>query len=158
MRQLTLAILASLAPAAALAADLELPLDQSALITLPVPAHDVIIGNPAIADVLVSDRRHLIVTAKGRGVTNLVVTDAKGKAILQEEVVVGASGANRVSLISGAEVQSFACAPRCELVGTTGAPGREGGGGSAGQVTAPAPSSSSPDTMSPRPVAPLRQA
>jgi|HubBroStandDraft_1064217.scaffolds.fasta_scaffold09577_3 hypothetical protein len=154
MRQLILAILATLAPAAALAADLELPLDQSALITLRAPAHDVIIGNPAIADVLVSDRRHLIVTAKGRGVTNLVVTDAKGRAILQEEVVVGAAGANRVSLISGNEVESFACAPRCELVGSTGAPGGGQGAAPTAQVTAPAPAANARDAMSPRPVAP----
>jgi putative type II/III system pilus formation protein len=154
MRQLLLAILAALAPAAALAADLELPLDQSALITLRAPAHDVIIGNPAIADVLVSDRRHLIVTAKGRGVTNLVVTDAKGNAILREEVVVGASGANRVSLISGAGVESYACAPRCELVGATVDVGHEGASAATTQITAPAPAANARDAMSPRPFAP----
>src|SRR6185312_11597766 len=88
MRKLALSL--ALAPAAALAGSLEVPLDQSAFVALPGPAHNVIIGNPAIADVSVPDQRHLIVTGKGAGVTNLVVTDAAGRPIFDRTIVVGA--------------------------------------------------------------------
>ena len=91
MRKLALA----LAPAAALAASLGVPLDQSMFVTLPAPAHTGVIGNPAIADVSVADQRHLIITGKGQGVTNLVVTDAAGRAIFDREIVVGGQSGDR---------------------------------------------------------------
>jgi hypothetical protein len=132
----------ALAPISAFAATLDLPLDQSALVTLPAPARNVIIGNPAIADVSVADRRHLVVTAKGPGVTNLMVTDANGRSMLSEEVVVGATGGNRVVLISGLQVQGYTCAVRCEIVvggpGSGGAP--TGGSPATGGQAIPPPS------------------
>jgi hypothetical protein len=130
MRKLLPALMLALVPVSALAATLDLPLDQSALVTLPGPARNVIIGNPAIADVSVADRRHLVVTAKGPGVTNLMVTDASGRSMLSEEIVVGAPGGNRVALISGMQVQGYTCAVRCEMIG-----GVSGGSGSGGAPT-----------------------
>ena len=129
MRQLALSLALALAPAAALAATLAVPLDQSALVTLSAPAHNVVIGNPAIADVAVADQRHIIITGKGQGVTNLVVTDAGGRAIFDREIVVGAQSGDRVALISGAAITSYTCAPVCQL----SAPGA--GGPSAVSVT-----------------------
>jgi hypothetical protein len=114
MRQLALSFALALAPAAALAATLAVPLDQSALVTLSAPAHNVVIGNPAIADVAVADQRHIIITGKGQGVTNLVVTDAGGKSIFDREIVVGAQSGGRVALINGAQITSYTCAPVCE--------------------------------------------
>jgi hypothetical protein len=147
MRKLSLSLALALAPAAALAATLGVPLDQSAFITLPAPAHNVIVGNPSIADVSVADQRHLIVTGKAAGVTNLVVTDARGKPIFDRQIVVGAEPGDRVALINGPQVVSYACAPSCQQVGgVTGAPAASpastGGGGSpeaphaSGSVTA----------------------
>jgi hypothetical protein len=122
MRKFVLSLALALAPAAALAATLGVPLDQSAFVTLPAPAHNVIIGNPAIADVSVADQRHLIITGKGAGVTNLVVTDAAGRAIFDKQIVVGAEPGDRVALINGGQVMSYACAPNCQQVGgATGA-------------------------------------
>ena len=135
MRQLVLSLALTLAPAAALAATLAVPLDQSALVTLSAPAHNVVIGNPAIADVAVADQRHLIITGKGQGVTNLVVTDAGGKPIFDREIVVGAqAGGDRVALISGAQITSYTCAPVCEVsaAGAGGPPAAASGSGQAG--------------------------
>jgi hypothetical protein len=117
MRQLVFALALALAPAAALSATLDVPLDQSAFITLAGPAHNVIIGNPAIADVSVADQRHIIITGKGPGITNLVITNAAGRAIFDRQIVVGAGSGNRVALINGGQVVSFTCAPVCEQVG-----------------------------------------
>ena len=120
MRKLAISLALALAPVAALAASLGVPLDQSTFVTLPAPAHNVIIGNPAIADVSVADQRHLIITGKGAGITTLVVTDAAGRAIFDRQIVVGAASGDRVALINGGQVVSYACAPRCEIVGGPG--------------------------------------
>jgi hypothetical protein len=128
MRQLALSLALALAPAAALAATLAVPLDQSALVTLAAPAHNVVVGNPAIADVAVADQRHIIITGKGQGVTNLVVTDAGGRPIFDREIVVGAQAGGRVALISGPQITSYTCAPVCE-------PSTPGAGGPTASTT-----------------------
>jgi hypothetical protein len=124
MRQLALSLALALAPAAALAATLAVPLDQSAVVTLAAPARNVVVGNPAIADVAVADQRHIIITGKGQGVTNLVVTDSAGKAIFDREIVVGAQAGDRMTLINGGQIANYTCAPVCETNGNGG-----GGGG-----------------------------
>lgn len=113
------------APACALAAGLAVNIDQAARITLARPAREVIVGNPAIADVSMLDARHLIVTGKSYGVTNLLVADQNGRTILSREIVIGSAGANRVSIRRGMEVADFACSPRCERTSapTGAAPG-----------------------------------
>lgn len=148
MRQLALSIALALAPAAALAATLDVPLDQSAFVTLAAPAHNVIIGNPAIADVSVADQRHIIITGKGSGVTNLVVTDAGGRAIFDRQIVVGANPGNRVALINGGQVVSYTCSPVCEQNGGPGAPAAPAPAGPAGGATE-APHASGSVTASP---------
>ena len=150
MRKLVLSLALALAPAAALAASLGVPLDQSAFITLRAPAHNVIIGNPAIADVSVADQRHLIVTGKSAGVTNLVVTDLRGRPIFDRQIVVGAEPGDRVALISGGQVVSYACAPSCQQVGgvtgSAAAPTAASGGGSPEAPHASGSVSASPAT------------
>jgi hypothetical protein len=117
MRSLALASILALAPAAVMAASLGVPLNQSVLVSLSGPAHNVFLGNPAIADVAMSDQRHVVVTGKTVGGTNLIVTDERGRTIFNREIVVGASGGNRVALVNGGAVISYACAPECEVVG-----------------------------------------
>ena len=152
MRQLALSLALALAPAAALAATMDLPLDHSAFITLPAPAHNIVIGNPAIADASVVDQRHIIVTGKGAGVTNLVVTDAGGRPIFDREIIVGGVTGGRVALIAGGQgVTTYNCAPVCEQIGgVAGAPAAGAPAGPSGAaVEAPHPSGSvaaSPNT------------
>jgi Pilus formation protein N terminal region len=150
MRQLAFALALALSPAAALAATLDVPLDQSAFVTLAGPAHNVIIGNPAIADVSVADQRHIIITGKGAGITNLVITDAAGHAIFDRQIVVGAGSGNRVALINGGQIVSYTCAPVCEQVGGAGgAPQMAGPAPAGGAIEAPHASgsvSASPNT------------
>jgi hypothetical protein len=117
MRKLALPLAVALAPVAALAATLNVPLDQSAFVTLAAPAHNVIIGNPAIADVSVADQRHVIVTGKGQGVTNLLITDPAGRPIFDRQIVVGADLGGRVTLINGGQIVKYTCAPVCEAAG-----------------------------------------
>jgi hypothetical protein len=151
MRQLAFSLALVLAPAAALAATMDVPLDHSAFVTLPGPAHNIIIGNPAIADASVVDQRHIIVTGKGAGVTNLVITDAAGRPIFDREIIVGGVTGGRVALIAGGQgVTTYNCAPVCEQIGgVAGAPAAAPAGPSGAAVEAPHPSGSvaaSPNT------------
>ena len=88
---------------AALAHPLAISIDQSTRITLPASARDVIVGNPAIADVAVLDGRNILVLGKSYGVTSLMVTDQRGRTILNTQVVVSSNVGGRVSLFRGPE-------------------------------------------------------
>ena len=117
-----LAVLALLGSASAAgAATIAAVIDQGVRISLPAGARDVMIGNPAIADISVVDSRTAVIQGRGYGVTNLMVIDARGRTILNSQVVVSAPDVNRVSLYRGpgagaavANVTNFACANRCE--------------------------------------------
>ena len=171
MRRALLALSAlAILPAAAFAATLGVPLDQSVRLTLTGSLHDVIVGNPSIADVSVDDDHHLIVTGKAPGMTNLIVTDQRGRTIFDRQIVVHAGGGggagDAVTLIAGATATTFACAPTCET--TSGAPATYGASptlptpaapatataaappaASPAAVTAPAPSNTSAIQASP---------
>lgn len=111
-------------PAAA-AEPLSIRVNQSAAVRLSAPARDVVIGNPAIADVNVLDKRSLVVLGKAYGITNLIVMDQAGRTIVDRQIVV--SGAEpAMSFFHGTEVRSYACADRCERIG--------GGGDSGGSA------------------------
>jgi hypothetical protein len=113
------------ASGAAWAQSLPVRIDQATPVVLSAPARDVVIGNPSVADVTVVDSRTLLVTGKGYGVTNIVVLDARGRTILNREIVVAASDQGRISFYRGADVYNYACSPRCER---TPMPGERGSG------------------------------
>lgn len=115
MRRLPLAIALALAIAGpALADSLQVRIDQAARVVLPSPARDVIVGNPAVADVTVIDGRSLIITGKGYGVTNLIVVDRAGRTVMDRQIIVSGPEGDQVSFYRGASVYNYACAPRCE--------------------------------------------
>jgi hypothetical protein len=145
MRRSALALLLALVPGIASAAGLAVSLDQSVRLTLGTPAQDVIVGNPDIADVSVADPRHLVITGKKFGVTNLIVTNAAGRTIFNRQLVVSTPDAGRVSVYEGPAPISYACSPRCVIDGSGGGAAAGGyfGGGSGGYraPAAPAPGS-----------------
>lgn len=120
---LALAALALLSVASpALADSLAVKIDQSVGLSLTSSARDVMVGNPAIADVQVIDSRHLLVMGKAYGVTNLVVIDTRGRTLVNQQVVVSAPDENRISMYRGPDVYNFACSPRCERTPMPGEP------------------------------------
>lgn len=96
------------------AQSLPVRIDEAARVALSAPARDVVVGNPAVADITIIDARNLLVTGRGYGVTNLVVLDGAGRTILDRQIVVSASDQGRVSFYRGPDVYNYACAPRCE--------------------------------------------
>ena len=111
-----IAALGAISTAAEAAPALMAPINQSIPINLPRGTRDVLIGNPAIADVSVLDSGKAVLVGKGYGVTNLVIIDQLGRTVLNRQVVVAAPTGN-VSVIRGAKVEDYACASRCEPTG-----------------------------------------
>jgi Pilus formation protein N terminal region len=126
MRKLIFALVLTLTPAIASAADLTVALNEAVRLSLQRPAQDVIVGNPGIADVTVTDQHHLIITGKSAGITNLIVTDARGRTLFNRQLVVRAPDfhapeRDRVSVFNGAVEEEWACATHCEKTGMAAA-------------------------------------
>jgi len=151
MRRTIIALTLALVPAIASAATLVVSLDHSVRMTLGGPAQDVIVGNPDIADVTVADPRHLVITGKKLGITNLIVTNTAGRTIFNRELMVSTAEGERVSVYEGGPVPiDYACSPRCavdvdKLAGTmsllTGSMHGMSTSGGAGAPAAPQPGS-----------------
>lgn len=113
---LSAALLAGLAAVAApaQAGTLEVVMNQAKIVKLSSPADTIVIGNPLIADASVQDATTVVLTGKGFGVTNLVVLDAQGNPIVDEQVVVSRQDTDTVRVYRRADVQTLSCTPRCE--------------------------------------------
>jgi|1185.fasta_scaffold670248_1 Flp pilus assembly secretin CpaC len=95
-------------------AEVAVMLDQAKVIRLPARTSTVVIGNPAIADVTIQRSGVGIVTGKTYGMTNLIVLDAAGEMVSEEQVVVRPADASIVTVQRGLDRESLACTPLCE--------------------------------------------
>lgn len=109
----SLGLLATL-PALAMTGGIEVVMNQAKIVKIARPADTIVIGNPAIADASVQDATTIVLTGKGFGVTNLVILDADGSAIVDEQVIVTRHSANSVRIYRRASVQTLSCSPYCE--------------------------------------------
>ncbi len=80
---------------------IEVPLGGAGLVQLGQAAQQVVIGNPAIADVSMQSPRSLSVFGKYPGGTTLAVMDGSGKLILDVIVVVTAGSSEAVTVHYG---------------------------------------------------------
>lgn len=110
---LALAIGLSMAAAAA-DTGIQVVMNQAKIVKLARPADTIVIGNPAIADASVQDSSTVVLTGKGFGVTNLVIMDAEGAPIVDEQVYVTRQDSRSVRIYRRAEVQTLSCTPLCE--------------------------------------------
>ena len=117
---LTLAATASVLAAPAFAeAGISVLVNQAKIVKLARNADTIIVGNPEIADASVQDASTLVLTGKGFGVTNLVVLDAEGRPIVDEQVTVSRQSVNSVRIYRRAAVQTLSCTPVCEAAYVT---------------------------------------
>ena len=115
-RAATMALLAAafaVAAGAAKAEDLIVKYDQSQLLRLPRPAAEIIIGNPAIADISIQTGNLLVITGKTFGITNIIALDADRNVIQDQRVLVKRDEAKVVNLQRGTLRQSYNCTPQC---------------------------------------------
>ena len=108
--------LASILPAVATADDtgIVVEMNQAKIVKLAKAADTIVVGNPLIADAAVQDASTIVLTGKGFGVTNLVVLDADGNAIVDEQVTVVRQTASSVRVYRRADIQTLSCTPYCE--------------------------------------------
>jgi Flp pilus assembly secretin CpaC len=93
---------------------IQVEMNQAKIVKLARPADTIVVGNPAIADASVQDASTIVLTAKGFGVTNLVILDSEGNPIVDEQVTVVRQTASSVRVYRRAEVQTLSCTPYCE--------------------------------------------
>lgn len=124
-RTLATAVIAASLPLSALAAPLNVPVDQVRKVTFAGLAASVSPGNPGIADVNVVDEQTILVVGKKPGVTNLIVLDRAGRTLFNDRIVVTGGDGNAVTISRGGKTTVYACAPTC--TDTTGAPAGSGG-------------------------------
>ena len=60
------------------------------------------------------DDTTIVLTGKGFGVTNLVILDAEGNPIVDEQVTVSRQTAASVRIYRRANLQTLSCTPYCE--------------------------------------------
>jgi len=108
------AVLTFMSVHSALAAGIDVELNQAKIVKLARPADTIVVGNPLIADASVQDASTIILTGKGFGVTNLVILDDQGNPIIDEQVTVSRQTASSVRIYRRAEVQTLSCTPYCE--------------------------------------------
>ncbi len=94
----------------------DVTIDQARLIRLETDAAQIIVGNPAIADVSAQNARLLVVTGKSYGTTNLIALDSEGREIFSARLGVREGEMRQVTLYKGTARQSYHCAPDCQPV------------------------------------------
>lgn len=100
---------------------IEIMLNQAKIVKLARPADTIVVGNPDIADASVQNSSTIVLTGKGFGVTNLVILDADGAPIIDEQVYVTRQESRSVRVYRRASLQTLSCTPRCESAHKTDA-------------------------------------
>lgn len=84
------------------------------------PAENIIIGNPAIADVTVQDATNLLLYGKAPGMTNIYFMDDNGDVIENMIVRVKINSTDMLTLHKGADRITLNCTTNCERTITVG--------------------------------------
>lgn len=108
-----LTLSASQAGAQAAKEDLVVKFDQSQLLRLDKPAAEIIIGNPAIADVSIQNGNLLVITGKSFGITNIITLDAERKVIQDQRIMVRRDERSVVNVYKSASRMTYNCQPQC---------------------------------------------
>jgi Flp pilus assembly secretin CpaC len=102
------------APAAANEGGIEVVLNQAKIVKLTKDASTIVVGNPEIVDATVQDARTIVLTGKGFGVTNLVILDPEGAAVVDQSVFVSRSDEKTLRIFRRSKMQTLSCTPMCE--------------------------------------------
>jgi len=112
----TIAALAAIGAAPALAETITVTVDEARVMKLPERVATIVIGNPLIADAALQSGGMLVVTGKGFGSTNMVGLDRSGKVVMDNMVqVLGVTASSDLVIVyKGVERESYSCNPDCE--------------------------------------------
>lgn len=99
---------------------LKIIIDRAKVVRIAHPADTIIVGNPSIVDATIQDSRTIVLTGRNFGVTNLIILDSEGDAIVDETIVVQGHETNTVRIYRQAIRETLACSPVCENTLTVG--------------------------------------
>ncbi len=116
---------------------INLEVGKALLVRLSVTPDVVMLGNPAVADVVVEDNGLLFLLGREPGETNLLVLSKAGEVILSSSVLVGPLSKRRVTVDRGPQVFTLSCNPRCVPVATPQGSGATTAEAAAGTAAAP---------------------
>ncbi|MBI1364374.1 MAG: pilus assembly protein CpaC [Alphaproteobacteria bacterium] len=120
MRVVIAAALLSAAASAAHAEQIWLTMDQVKPYDLKQPAGQIVVGNPAIADVTVQDKTRVLLFGKAPGLTNMYIFDDAGNAVDNLIIRVKTTPAGMLTVNRGVARTTYSCANRCEATVTVG--------------------------------------
>lgn len=109
-----LTIMAGVSGSSGTETGIEVVMNQAKIVKLTQDAATIVVGNPEIVDATVQDSRTIVLTGKGFGVTNLVVLDPEGKAVVDEAIFVSRSDEKTLRVYRRSKVQTMSCTPFCE--------------------------------------------
>ena len=99
---------------------LKVIIDRAKVVRIAQPADTIIVGNPAIVDATIQDSRTIVLTGRNFGVTNMIILDSDGDALVDETIVVQGHETNTVRIYRQAIRETLACSPVCENTLTVG--------------------------------------
>ncbi len=97
-----------------------LTMDQVRPYKLETPAQNIVVGNPAIADVTVQDNQNLLLFGKSPGLTNIYIFDEAGEPIENMIVRVRSQNSDMLTFYRGAARTTYNCTSNCEVTVTVG--------------------------------------
>ena len=115
-------VLAALCAAttSAQAEQLWLTMDQVRPFKVERPAQNIVVGNPAIADVTVQDNENIFLFGKSPGLTNIYIFDEKGETISNLMVRVRSQNSDMLTFHHGSRRTTYNCTSNCERTITVG--------------------------------------
>ncbi len=99
---------------------LHIVIDRAKVVRIAKAADTIIVGNPSIVDATIQDARTIVLTGRNFGVTNLIVLDSDGDAIVDETVIVKSHEKNIVRVYRQSVRETLSCSPVCESTLTIG--------------------------------------
>ena len=102
------------AQVAAETSDIQVVMNEAKIVKVARPIDTIVIGNSAIVDAAVQDGTTIVLTGKGFGMTNVVVLDKEGEAIVDQQVTVSRQESGSVRIYRRSQMQTLSCTPYCE--------------------------------------------
>ena len=99
---------------------LKVTIDRAKVVRIAAPADTIIVGNPSIVDATIQDARTIVLTGRNFGVTNMIILDSDGEAIVDETIVVRGHETNTVRIYRQSVRETLACSPVCEATLSVG--------------------------------------
>lgn len=109
----SLTLVATVAGAQSKSAPLTVSTGQAARLSLSAPVRDLVVGDPAVADVSLVNDRTLVILAKKVGSTSILAFDARGNALADRQIVVSDVPAGGVVVQRGGASATYACGASC---------------------------------------------